>query len=100
MQINMITAKEAQKISLENDNLQEVLNEIASLITQAAIFGNTSTIYRYSNDSGIDMYATPQQRNAKTKKLIDKLEKLGYTVTLFYEERSIAVDIGLKISWD
>ena len=96
----MITAKEAQKISLDNNPLTDVLAAICKDVQSAALKGEMSTVYRYSSNSGLDMYPEPAKRNALTKKLCETLQKLGYRVERYYQEMSIAVDIGLKISWD
>ena len=95
----MISAKEALDLS-GLGKLEPTLLRIEEQIKQAAAQGEMETVYRYTSDEGLDMYPSEGKRNPLTRKVVEELRQQGYRVDRYYRECSIAVDIGISISWE
>ena len=95
----MISAKEALDLS-GLGKLEPTLLRIEEEIKRAAAEGKMETVYRYNSDEGLDMYPPEYKRNPLTRKVVAELRDKGFKVEMYYKECSIAVDIGISISWE
>lgn len=87
-----LTAAEAREIAgAEEYHLTFILKKVRA----AAERNEYSVIIR---DGPYDRWMYRLDPNTTAGKTIERLQNLGYTVSLFYEERQF-VDAGLKIEW-
>ena len=90
----MITAKEAAQLS-EQKTTAEHLAYIESRIVEAAKAKERKIELR--NSPYYDwLYSTPTGVAAE---VVAELRKNGYTVSMYYKEHSIAVDMALVVKW-
>lgn len=95
---NVITASEAREIS--GKTLEEKIESIFPAIREAAVNKQRSlkTGWEYKEDQ--DLWINEGYiRTENWKKAKKELEKLGYTVSFYYNDSSIAADMYTLISW-
>ena len=90
----LITAEEAKELA--GGSVDEHLEAISKLIREEAIKKKAFVIIRATPYADW-MYST-QKKDSIADLVIRELIKVGYKVTLHYEEHQF-VDMGLKISW-
>jgi len=93
----MITAKEARNIS--GPTAAEAVDEIEPLIREQAKKKERSLLIRDSVLGGGVWVHGGYETSPLWKDCKQLLLDLGYTVEFYYNEGSMAVDMGTKIGW-
>jgi hypothetical protein len=88
----MITAKEAAQIA--GPTIEELCEFFDPFIRGAAKKGNR-TVAVFHGKLENEAY----KNTDRWKSFVDQMKKYGYSVQLYYQECSIAVDMRILISW-